>query len=150
MVLWFHNLDQYIPNLKQYYPPIIHLATLVGTNASLIPPGGSYGKSALTYLPGKGETNKIYYAPRWKNYPSSVKFRGGGCERWLQQWWIWVLGLQFWLPYLDIYNLRSAKNAPGFASAWDLRNMDLPHFRIFLAALTTRTLNKIRMDHDED
>ena len=31
------------------------------------------------------------------------------------------------------YYLQAEKNVPGFASAWDFRNLDLPDFRVFMA-----------------
>ena len=33
-----------------------------------------------------------------------------------------------------LYKVKSVKKLPGFASAWDDQNMDLPDFLIFQAA----------------
>ena len=46
------------------------------------------------------------------------------------------------VPLAVIYNLWSAKNAQGFENDLDVRNMDLQHFRILLAAKSEQNLHQ--------
>ena len=54
------------------------------------------------------------------------------------------------LASLTIFYLQSARKAHGFASAWDFWNLDLPHFRILVAAKKTSTCSKKLTEHDSD
>ena len=56
-----HNLDQGRPHMGQNAPPSIHLIPLFGTNEPYKILGGKHGKSAITYLLGKGKAQQLYY-----------------------------------------------------------------------------------------